>query len=427
MEIVNDAEPVLDHVNPWMRGKLSVEHTKNQATNCIEPSVVELVGLEKQCDREEGEEEEVEEAEDEVLLRDFERKRKLRRAATTDMATMSVRDEEQIKADQVVEISGDEEQGLSEFTSLFHGKVNRHVETQIEQSKMEIETFQKESPVLLEEGLVRVRTLEDVEQLNEIASIAELPPAKEAFNTEEANPQSEPQKTDNIRKRKKGIDPNEVLTKEAKVITVPLAPTAIEVEEKEEQRVIIKEAFAGDDVISDFLKDKKKQEEAGRSKVVDLTLPGWGEWGGLGLKPSNTKRRRFKVKVAPPPPRKDKKLPNIIISEKRDSSVAAHQVSLLPFPFENPEQFERTIRSPVGRTWNTQQAVKKITAPKVVTQLGAIIEPMTREELMRDRNKAVTGKRASPGIILESEKVQQRKPFHKRSQTNKKSKHKKRF
>ena len=59
-----------------------------------------------------------------------------------------------------------------------------------------------------------------------------------------------------------------------------------------EQTAIIKEAFAGDDVISDFLKDKRKQEEAGRAKVVDLTLPGWGEWGGIGLKPSKRKRRK---------------------------------------------------------------------------------------------------------------------------------------
>lgn len=58
------------------------------------------------------------------------------------------------------------------------------------------------------------------------------------------------------------------------------------------QMSIIKEAFAGDDVISDFLKDKKKQEEAGQPKVVDLTLPGWGEWGGVGLKPSRYKRRK---------------------------------------------------------------------------------------------------------------------------------------
>lgn len=59
-----------------------------------------------------------------------------------------------------------------------------------------------------------------------------------------------------------------------------------------DQKLIIKEAFAGDDVVSDFLKEKRQQEEAAKPKVVDLTLPGWGEWGGVGLKPSRNKRRR---------------------------------------------------------------------------------------------------------------------------------------
>ncbi|KAK6316749.1 hypothetical protein J4Q44_G00121490 [Coregonus suidteri] len=270
-----------------------------------------------------------------------------------------------------------------------------------------------------EEGLVRVRILEDVELLSQDISASDpAPPTTQTPSTDETDPQSATQQAD--KKRKKMIDPNEVLTKEAKVIKVPLAPTAVEdVEDKDEQRVIIKEAFAGDDVISDFLKDKRKREEAGRPKVIDLTLPGWGEWEGLGLQPSRSKRKRFRVKVAPPPPRQDQKLPNIIISEKRDSSIAAHQVSQLPFPFENPTQVERTIRSPVGLTWNTQNAVQKITAPKVVTQLGAIIEPIARQDLTKDKRQAVTGK--GPNINLESDKGPQVK---RRLQQKKKHKNK---
>uniref|UniRef100_A0AAY4BJK1 Uncharacterized protein n=1 Tax=Denticeps clupeoides TaxID=299321 RepID=A0AAY4BJK1_9TELE len=147
-------------------------------------------------------------------------------------------------------------------------------------------------------------------------------------------------------------------------------------EQEDEQTTIIKEAFAGDDVVSDFLKDKRKLEEDSMPKVVDLTLPGWGEWGGVGLKPSRFKRRKFRIKPAPLPPRKDQKLPAVIISEKRNAALAAHQVCQLPFPFTKPEQFERTICSPVGNTWNTHNVMRKLTAPKVVTQMGAIIEPI---------------------------------------------------
>uniref|UniRef100_A0A4W5QNM2 UTP14A small subunit processome component n=1 Tax=Hucho hucho TaxID=62062 RepID=A0A4W5QNM2_9TELE len=367
-DFVNDAEHILDQVNPWMRGKLSTDPMVQEESNRLDPPVVrprELGTPGEGRDDQEEDEEQMEETEEEALLRGFEER------------------PDQPKAGPGV--------------------------------------GQGESPALLEEGLVRVRTLEDVELLSQDVSASDPAPltTTQTPGTEETDTQSATQQADKKRKRKKMIDPNEVLTKEAKVIKMPLAPTAVEdVEGKEEQRVIIKEAFAGDDVISDFLKDKRKQEEAGRPKVIDLTLPGWGEWGGLGLQPSRSKRKRFRVKVAPPPPRQDQKLPNIIISEKRDSSIAAHQVCQLPFPFENPTQFERTIRSPVGRTWNTQNTVQKITAPKVVTQLGAIIEPIAREYLIKDNRQAVTG----PSINLESDQGPQKK---RRSQQKKKHKRKK--
>uniref|UniRef100_A0A8C7L7S4 UTP14A small subunit processome component n=1 Tax=Oncorhynchus kisutch TaxID=8019 RepID=A0A8C7L7S4_ONCKI len=413
-DFVNDVEPILDQVNPWMRGKLSTEPMMEESNRLDPPVWPREVGKPGEGqDEQEEDEEQMEETEEESLLRGFEERRKLRQTEDkAEILEISDYDEE------AVEISDDDEEaGLSNFTSLFHGLVN-HMEPPADQPKAGPGLRQGESPALLEEGLVRVRTLEDVELLSQDISTSDTALlTTQILGTEETDTQSATQQAD--KKRKKMIDPNEVLTKEAKVIEMPLAPTAVEdVEDKEEQRVIIKEAFAGDDVVSDFLKDKRKQEEAGRPKVIDLTLPGWGEWGGLGLQPSRSKRKRFRVKVAPPPPRQDQKLPNIIIAEKRDSSIAAHQVCQLPFPFEKPIQFERTIRSPVGRTWNTQNAVQKITAPKVVTQLGAIIEPIAREDLIKDNRQAVTG----PSINLESDQGPQKK---RRSQQKKQHKRKK--
>uniref|UniRef100_A0A674EML5 UTP14C small subunit processome component n=1 Tax=Salmo trutta TaxID=8032 RepID=A0A674EML5_SALTR len=414
-DFVNDVEPILDQVNPWMRGKLSTESMVQEESNRLDPPV---------WPREEDEEQ-MEETEEESLLRGFEERRKLRQTEDVEVAPMSMEEHD----GKAVEISDDEEAveisdeaGLSKFTSLFHGLVKNHMEPPADQPKAGPGVGQGESPALLEEGLVRVRTLEDVELLSQDISASDTALlTTQTPGTDETDTQSATQQADKKRKRKKMIDPNEVLTKEAKVIEMTLAPTTVEdveVRDTEEQRVIIKEAFAGDDVVSDFLKDKRKQEEAGRPKVIDLTLPGWGEWGGLGLQPSRSKRKRFRVKVAPPPPRQDQKLPNIIIAEKRDSSIAAHQVCQLPFPFENPTQFERTIRSPVGRTWNTQNAVQKITAPKVVTQLGAIIEPIAREDLIKNNRQAVTG----TSINLESDQGPQKK---RRSQQKKKHKRKK--
>lgn len=115
------------------------------------------------------------------------------------------------------------------------------------------------------------------------------------------------------------------------------------------------EAFAGDDVVGEFMKEKAEEEEKDKPKVTDLTLPGelvtlleqhthtypvgsqlgvkllflissgWGSWGGLGTKPPKKKV----VESKPPPPqrpRKDKGLSHVIISEERDKKAAKHQV-----------------------------------------------------------------------------------------------------
>ncbi|XP_075401440.1 U3 small nucleolar RNA-associated protein 14 homolog A-like [Tenrec ecaudatus] len=149
------------------------------------------------------------------------------------------------------------------------------------------------------------------------------------------------------------------------------------------QRQVILEAFAGDDVVRDFLKEKRAAVAESQPKAVDLTLPGWGEWGGVGLQPSAKKRRRFLVPSPAGPPRKDGNRPNVIISETRSSRMAAHQVHVLPSPFSHPQQFERTIQVPVGAMWNTQRAFQKLTTPKVVTKPGHIIKPIRAEDAGR--------------------------------------------
>ena len=55
-------------------------------------------------------------------------------------------------------------------------------------------------------------------------------------------------------------------------------------EDFDAQAAAISEAFAGDDVTTDFVSEKQAEVEKGRPKDVDLTLPGWGSWGGEGLK-----------------------------------------------------------------------------------------------------------------------------------------------
>lgn len=96
-------------------------------------------------------------------------------------------------------------------------------------------------------------------------------------------------------------------------------------EEIDVHRMTIQEAFANDDVIEEFVKEKTDTAEANKPKVVDLSLPGWGDWGGPGI--DETKRKRkFKVPTKSARVRKDTKLAHVIINEERDKKFAKNQV-----------------------------------------------------------------------------------------------------
>ncbi|XP_058479155.1 U3 small nucleolar RNA-associated protein 14 homolog A [Solea solea] len=428
-EFVNDAEQGVDSSNPWMRGKLFESPTEREVSDTVDfteegPGIMVNTAEEEEDDDEEG-------TEEERLLREFDHRRRLRQAEEADIvAVITVEHEEENKAAgacvsvleeeeeenkaaaacvsvleedeeenkaaaacvSVLEEEEEEEEELSKFKSVFQGIANTHLDAEVEKAEETADTNHVDTH--LEEGLMRIRTLEDVALLSQMESVADQTPVQPLTSPTTENMLSTTKMVGKNSKRKRGIELKQVLTKESKVIQVPLALTVEDKEDSDEmldQRGLIKEAFAGDNVISDFLKDKRKQEDVGKPKVVDLTLPGWGEWGGMGHKPSRNKRRKFRIRTVPRPPRKDQHLPSVIISEKRNSSISLHQVNSLPSPFVNHTQFESTIRSPIGRMWNTEQTVNKITNPKVVTQMGAIIEPMAKEELMKNKKQVSTG------------------------------------
>lgn len=141
------------------------------------------------------------------------------------------------------------------------------------------------------------------------------------------------------------------------------------------QRMTIQEAFANDDVIEEFVKEKADATEANKPKDLDLSLPGWGDWAGPGI--VETKRRKkFTVPAKPVPARKDNKLAHVIINEFRDKKFAKNQVSQLPFPFTSRDQWERSVHVPLGKDWNTTSVHQKLIKPRIVTLPGTIIEPI---------------------------------------------------
>ncbi|NXQ19786.1 UT14A protein, partial [Peucedramus taeniatus] len=400
------ALPVPSGANPWMLGKPSglapEPEAQEDPRDDTVPGAVE--------NKDEMKEEEL--SEEETLLQDFKKKRRERTgspeghgkdhgADETETGTEQPRDSlvppvcaEELEDSPVPPVCAEE----LEDSPVPPVSAEELVSTGLEPPP------QAQEQLLLSEQLCHVQTMEDVESLakeelvEEHKKLVALRAGKRAQQQEEGR--AAERHTKKAPAKKKMISLEAVLDGKPQEIDCPSLPVVLEEEEGGiEQRGMITEAFAGDDVVADFHREKRKAEEAVKPQLVNLVLPGWGEWGGTGLKPSARKVKRFLIKPPPAPPRKDQHLPHVIMSEKRNIHAAAHQVSELPFPFERHQQFEQSMRTPVGPTWNTQRAFQKLTAPRVITRTGHIIQPISAEDVpdMAPGSGARLGGQAMPG------------------------------
>ncbi|CAH2231605.1 jg14327 [Pararge aegeria aegeria] len=152
-------------------------------------------------------------------------------------------------------------------------------------------------------------------------------------------------------------------------------------------KVDIEEVFEEDDVVDSFRQEKEDEINQDIPKGVDLALPGWGSWGGKGVKATKRKRNRFIGKLPPKTSRRDENKGDIIINEFKNPKLAAHKVSNLPFPFTSVKDYEASIRTPIGNTFIPETAHKKLIRPSVITKAGAVIEPMDEDELLVKKNR----------------------------------------
>ncbi|XP_064526407.1 LOW QUALITY PROTEIN: U3 small nucleolar RNA-associated protein 14 homolog A [Pseudopipra pipra] len=349
--------------NPWMLGKPSAPAPEPEAQEGPRDGTVPGAAESKE-EIEEEEEEEL--SEEEALLQDFEQKRQARQERAGSPEGHGAGETE----------ASAERLGDSPIPPFC---AEEPVSTGPEPPP------QAQEQLLLSEQLRRVQTMEDVEGLAKEEPVEEQEKPVAPRAGKQVQQQKERTSGDRHAEKKpdkKMISLEAVLDGKPQEMDCPSLPVVVEEEEGGiDQRGMITEAFAGDDVVADFHREKRKAEEAAKPQPVNLVLPGWGEWGGTGLRPSAKKVKRFLLKPPPAPPRKDQHMPHVIISEKRNIHAAAHQVSELPFPFERHQQFEQSIRTPVGTTWNTQRAFQKLTAPHVVTRAGHIIQPISAEDV----------------------------------------------
>ncbi|CAG8260744.1 unnamed protein product [Penicillium salamii] len=143
---------------------------------------------------------------------------------------------------------------------------------------------------------------------------------------------------------------------------------------------LVKRAFAGDEVTQDFDQDKMDTIEDEGDQVIDNTLQGWGSWAGEGVSKKQQKRQKrdlTTVAGVKPQQRKDAKLDRVIINQKRIQKNKKYMATQLPHQFESKQQYERSLRMPLGPEWSTKETFQSGTKPRVMVKQG-IIKPMEK-------------------------------------------------
>lgn len=147
-----------------------------------------------------------------------------------------------------------------------------------------------------------------------------------------------------------------------------------------QQRDLVSEAFAGDDVTLDFAREKQRAVRAEAPREESTELPGWGAWGGKGVRRKPKKPEHVRqVPGLDPAQRKDRAMDNVIINERLDKKAAKYKAKDLPYPYTSAAQYEAAMRQPLGSEWNTRTQHQRLTLPRVTTKMGQRIDPIQRK------------------------------------------------
>ena len=162
----------------------------------------------------------------------------------------------------------------------------------------------------------------------------------------------------------------------------------------EQKAAFHRRAFAGDDVAlkKSFDAEKAAAAESEDEQEISTHLPGWGSWTGAGLsksiKRSNAYNKKhnplFKAKLpggVKEADRKDVKLENVIISEKKADQRKKgkkYLAPVLPLGYETQAQYEKALRVPVGPEWTTKEVFQRGTRPRVLVKPGVVVGAMEK-------------------------------------------------
>ncbi|KAF3165113.1 hypothetical protein TWF788_000832 [Orbilia oligospora] len=163
--------------------------------------------------------------------------------------------------------------------------------------------------------------------------------------------------------------PESALPSPASQVLHKYAPDAT----KNEQSRLLARAFAGDNIITEILDQPPKRST--RSDREASGLQGWGTWGvslgntGRSRKQKGVNRRTsggYQTRVE-----------KVVLNQQLCKKGVKYLATNLPYPFETNDQYERSLRFPIGQEWSTKQTHQTLAAPKVIVRGGTVIAPLS--------------------------------------------------
>ncbi|KAK6503926.1 hypothetical protein TWF506_002149 [Arthrobotrys conoides] len=142
---------------------------------------------------------------------------------------------------------------------------------------------------------------------------------------------------------------------------------------RNEQSGLLARAFASDNIMTEILDERP--ENSSRSDREATGLQGWGTWG---ISPGNTGRsRKQKGLGLKASENQQTKVEKVSLNQQLCKKGLKYLATNLPYPFETSDQYERSLRFPIGQEWSTKQTHQTLTAPRVIVKGGTVITPLS--------------------------------------------------
>lgn len=125
------------------------------------------------------------------------------------------------------------------------------------------------------------------------------------LNSIKSNGHSDTQTNDKLNTyESENINPNDIAKVKSHHLSTALPDTVYSVADDgfneydddyhfdDEKKLTIAEAFEDDDVVAEFKQEKDEEAKKNEPQEIDLSLPGWGSWGGTGIDPTKRRTKR---------------------------------------------------------------------------------------------------------------------------------------